>query len=341
MITLTAEHILLIPKDHPEKLFTYDNYVKESRLLLKIWHPDHSIHPQSHAVTTHILALIKSAKHKISNNTWTNNAILEFRANDTTYRLHYKKHHKFELGDMYISDTKVIYVVDIKYKKLFYNAVNNLGHIKYADDYMKLQFHPCIPKSSTVYTTDNNLILLINKTRDMLLLQDVIDHFNGKLDVKHTAWVVSRLYNISAFLEYNKLVHNAISPMTVFISPVCHTVCVYGGWWYSRKNDEKLLGIPGNLINMFPKSVLSNKIVDSKVDRLLIKGTAIAALGDETMVGSKLLTSKHIPTGLINWLRQPSITKASTEYKDWSSILIKYLGPRTFTKLDLSVDNIY
>ena len=68
MITLTAEHILLIPKDHPEKLFTYDNYVKESRLLLKIWHPDHSIHPQSHAVTIHVLELIKSAKYKISIN---------------------------------------------------------------------------------------------------------------------------------------------------------------------------------------------------------------------------------------------------------------------------------
>jgi hypothetical protein len=342
MTTLTAEYILKIPKDKPEKLFTYDSYIRESKVLLKIWHPDVCDHTDADKVTAHINVLVKVAKEKIAKNNWSINAVFEFISDGTTYRMKYKKHHSFELGDMYIGDTKVIYIIKDEYKKLSDNAINIIANLRYASDKMKQEFQKYVPHYLTYYTANCGQVIVINKTKDLLLLHDVIEHYeNHIIPKKHAMWVISSLYNISAFLEFNKITHNAISPMTVFISPEFHSVTLLGGWWYTRKNGEKLLGIPGSLMSLFPKSVIESKLAESKCDRLLIKGTAIKCLGDDTMTGSKLLSSKELPSALVHWLRQPSNKTAVDEYKAWMQILIDTMGPRKFIDLQLTVNDIY
>lgn len=342
MTTLTAEQILKIPKTKPEKLFTYDDYVNEVKVLRKKWHPDVCDHKDADKIAAHINILFDEAKKKIADNTWSTNAVFVFAANGTVYQMKYKKHHPFELGDMYIGNTKVIYVIKDDYKRLYDNALTNIAGFKYASDKMKKEFQKFLPHDVLKYTSDCGLVLVINKTKDLILLQDVLDHFEDhKMDKKHAMWVTSSLYNISAFLEFNGIAHNAISPMSVFISPEFHSVALLGGWWYARKHGAKLLGIPGNLMNLFPKKIIESKLADTKCDRLLIKGTAIQCLGDETMTGSKLLSSKELPKPLVHWLRQASNKSAVDEYKEWVSILTEQLGPRKFIEYKLTVDDIY
>ena len=341
-LTATAEDILKIKPDHPEKLFTYNNYVAEARALRKKWHPDTCKHKDADAVTARINVLLQEAEHKISNNTWSENASFKFSANGTKFQMKYKKHHEFELGDMYIGDSKVIYVIKEDYKKLAGNSIKVISSFKYANDAMKKEFERFLPVKTTHYAADCGNVIAVDKTKDLLLLQDVLNYYDDhKMPKKQAMWVTSSLYNIACFLEYNKISHNAISPMNVFISPQYHSVALLGGWWYARKHGEKLLGVPGHLINIFPKDILAAKTADTKCDRLLIKGTTMACLGDDTMNGSKLLSAAELPKGLVHWLRQPSSKNAITEYKEWMEVLIAELGPRKFIPYELTVDDIY
>lgn len=342
-LTLSAKEILKIDKINPEKIFSVDIYQLQFRRMRSHWHPDKSSDPQAEEVFKLLMDMGEIAEERIASNTWKTKANLLYKTADgKTLRFFYRAFRSFELGKMYIGDTKVVYVLDDEYGQYYKNGIRAINDIKYKDAKLKKVFEPSMPKVVRQDKTDIGYVVVVEKPKGMILLQDLIDYLPNKtLPPKHTAWVVSRLYNVAAFLELNGICHNSILPTTVFVNPEEHAIAVLGGWWYSTKAESKLKAVPAELIKVLPKEVFKEKKSKTSYDRLAIKGVGIGCLGDSTLIGSRLLMDKDIPKPFLTWLRSPSSANAIKEYEGWDKTLEISFGKKKFIKLDVNINDVY
>jgi len=340
--TLTADDILAIPVDQPEQLFTADTEVAkvEYRKLVSAWHPDQN--PMvDEDVMAHVNVVYNLAVFRLATDTWVTPGVIVFKTVDgKKFKLKYKATRAFELGDIYVGDTVVAYSLYKDNEDLYKNAQRIIKNFKFADDKMKNEVKKLLPEIHSELVTDERLVMLIKKTPDQLLMSDVLSHFNGEVDPKHVAWMISRLYSICCYLKYANLMHAGITVDSCLISPGEHTVHLLGGWWYAREIGKPLDALPGVAVEFSPEDVLDAQKADPKIDLELLHATARQLLGD--IVGSKLLMNKSIPPQLISWLRTMSKGDAYEEYKTWhTKTVIDSFGPRRFVDLKLTADDLY
>lgn len=338
---LTADQILNIPVTSPEKLFTRTNWEMELKVLYSIWHPDRN--PGTDNIFAHIQSLAKEAEKRINDNLWLGPAEIEFVADGKTFRLSYKKMRPFELGNMYISSTKVCYVVKPEFEDLFRNGVKMLQSIKYPDKKLETEFKKYIPSIVKVAVGTNiGHVLVLDKTPDMVLLEDLMDFLpENKIPPRHVMWMISSLSNLLCFLEINQIAQLGITPQTVFVSPQYHSCMIYGGWWYSRPINEKMIALPAQLVKILPSSVFSDKLAKSQYDRHLVKALGLYGLGDKSLTGSTLLKDSIVPKPILDWLRAIPTKSSITEYSSWDKALTAGFGKRTFVLLDVNTNEIY
>lgn len=343
LLNLTAEQILSIPVDNPEHIFSINEFKSQKMKIRSKWAPDRNRHTKATQVFQHLQKMFKVAETKIENNEWGGNSTILFTAySGKQYELKYYKMHKFELGKMYIAKETIMYVVDEKYGDLFKNAIKRMDGIKYIDGRIANEFQRLMPELKLHTKADIGFVLVIKKPPGAILMQDFIDHIqNNKIPPRHVAWIVNSLYNISVFFEMQGLCHNALMSTTLFIDPQNHAIFPLGGWWYSSVEGDRLKSIPSKLVPILPPTIFKEKKSHTEYDRDAIKALAIQCLGDDTLVGSKLLSDKDIPNRITNWLRMPSIGTALMEYKEWEDILFKSFGKRKFIKCNLTFDHIY
>lgn len=340
IFALTASEILAIPSDCPEQLFTgsKDKAHEEHKKLATKWHP--RIDTDDSSVSAHINALYDLALKKLDEGTWSTPGRLRVTGLDgKVYEIRYKKHHVFELGDVYIGDKIIAYSITKEAEDLFDSAVKIIKGLRYADDTMKKEIGRFMPEILAQNETVDRKILVLSKPPQVISLRDVLDHFDGKFDPKHTAWVISRLYNIGCYLHYSKLTHNDISPDTIFIDPENHSVYLYGGWWYSTKVDQGYSALPERTVNFVPATLFKAGVATNQVDAELIHATGRELLGD--IYGVKLNKDTSIPKPMLNWL-QTAGGDIRKEYDTWhTSILKQSFGPRKFVELHLKSEDIY
>lgn len=339
--SLTANDILSIDINSPERLFTKIGWEKELKILRSIWHPDRN--PGTDNIFAHIQSLASNAEKKINDNIWNGPSELEFFVDGKTYRLSYKKMQPFELGNMYISSTKVCYVVKPEFEDLFRNGVKMIQSIKYPDARMENEFRKYIPNVVKVAIGTNiGHVLVLDKTTDMVLLDDLVNYLpDGKIPPRHVMWMISSLSNQLCFFEMNNIAHLGITPQTVFVSPQYHSCILYGGWWYSRPINEKMIALPAQLTKILPSSIFSDKLAKSQYDRHLVKALGLYGLGDKSLTGSSLLKNSVVPKPILDWLRAIPTKSSITEYSSWDIALTNGFGKRTFVVLDVNVNDIY
>ncbi len=339
---LSADQILDFKT--PEQLFSKENIDHEWKILRSLWHPDKNKQLDAEQVFTHIKKLLKQANLAISTNTWKGAANIEIISSDgAKFIIKYKKMHIFELGMMYIGITKICFVLKPEYEKLFDNGIRTIqNQIKYPAQKFKDEFERYMPKVVKVLKNTNvGHVLVLEKTSDLVLLQDLLDYTGGQLTSRHTAWIISSLCNILCFFELNKIVHLGLSSNSLFISPKHHSVCVYGGWWYAKENDSKMLAIPSTLATILPSNIFVDKLAKFKYDRQLVKAIGLLSLGDKMMTGSSLLKNPDIPKPMLDFFRSQSNITSFEMYEHWSKVLDASFGKRTFVNLDVDINKIY
>lgn len=341
---LTAEEILQIDYQNPEKLFSLDGFTKEFYRLRKQWHPDYNKSVEADKVFQHLMRMAEIAKARIVSNTWNAPAAIQYirSADGKTYRFAYRSTREFELGRMYIGKENVVFVIDPSNKKLFDNGVSAIKRIKYKNDKFKKQFKPLMPNIVQSGETDIGYVLVLKKPKGSVLLQDLLDYLpDNILPPKHTAWVLSSMYNIAMFLDANGITHNSILASTIFVDPTNHTCMLLGGWWYSVPANKKLKAMPYELTKILPKELFAEKIANTMYDRQAVKAVAINCLGDSTLIGSKLLFNKDIPKQIVNWIRTPSNDESALEeYEGWVKTLEDSYGKRKFIKFTTDISQI-
>lgn len=341
-LKLTAEEILQIDLQNPEKIFSLDNFTKEFFRIRKQWHPDYNVNPKAKDVFQHLMLMSETAKKRIASNTWNGNASLQYTTTaGKTFRFKYTSMREFELGKMYIGKQHVIYVIESKNKDLYDNGVKAIRGIKYSAKKFENQFKSLFPKIIQSGETDIGSVLVIDKPKDFVLLQDLLDFLpDNTLPPKHTAWVLSSMYNIAMFLNHLGITHNSIMASTIFVDPSNHSCMLLGGWWYSVKQNTKLKAIPSELIKILPKKLFTDKKAKPCYDSQAIKAVAINCLGDSTLGGSKLLFNHDIPKQIVNWIRTPASDSALKEYEGWVNALENSYGERKFIKFTTDISQI-
>src|SRR5574343_152679 len=307
VISFTADEILSIPTDAPEKIFSgdADKAKQEYKRLVSKWHPDQNANVDDDVIA-HVNVLYDLAKLRLALGDWVTPGLLSIKSESgKTYELKYRSKRDFELGEIFIGNKIIAYSFYKENEDLFKIGVDHLRNVKFADSKMETEFKKLFPKLIETVSTSDRVVAIFSKTADQLFLSDVLDHFNGKIDPKHVAWIISRLYNLVCFMKYSGLVFSGLTLDACLISPEFHTVSLPGGWWYTTR-----------------------------------KGIGRELLGD--INGSKLLMDKSIPAPMLTWLRQAAGDDAFKEYDMWQNkVLIDSFGPRRFTELKLTADDLY
>lgn len=339
ILSLSSSQILAI--NRPEKLFSGpDTLQKEYRELARIWHPDHN--PKvDQAVIAHISNLYDQGQKKAKEDAWEVIGVTTIETTDKKkYKIRYHVHRSFELGESYICDSVLVYLIAKEFKDLIDNSNHIIKGLHFPDNKFKKQFEKLIPQLVTSSETETHYFLIFNKSPDIFSVRDILNYFKGKIPPKHAAWMLSRIYNLACFLDYSGISHNDLNLDTYFVSPQHHTGMLLGGWWYASKLNEKMIALPAHTMNHIPKNILKEKIGSVLTDSTLIKVLGRVMLGDET--GSKLLNDPSIPKPLFNWLQAPGSEKPREDYEDWmTKVLINSFGKREFVELSLKPEDVY
>lgn len=268
--------------------------------LMKEYHPDlHGQKAEYIEASEKINKLYKQAEEDINNGIWEGPGFISLKCIDGSYKqIKYKISHKFELGEMYIGDKIILYLINNKYEKLVFNAIDKLKNIKYSNYDMEMEFKKCIPNiQSSFKTITGEVGVILKKEEDLILLRDLLDYYNGKLTVDIVRLVLNSLYNIECFIKFNGLIHNGISIDNYFISIKNNYGALLGGWWYSIEDKGDI------------KSSID-------LDAIRILGRKI--LGDES--GDILFSSNSMPKDLARWLMKPSDENPFEEYCKWNNL---------------------
>lgn len=343
--TFNENEILEIKETSPEKLFfgESENDLKVIyRKLSALWHPDKHINDgkDTSKVFVHIKNLYESALKKLENGTLGLGLSIKFLGDDgKEFILKYQIEKLFELGKYYIANEYVVWCFEKEYENNAKEGIRKIDSLRFADDKMKKEFSKYIPKVIKVINTKEYFVVVMQKEKGFLNLQDVLNHY-GSMDSKHVAWVMSTMYNLACFLKYNNLMQGGISIENYFINPENHEGYVIGGWWYSKHFGEKLEMLSTTAVDVAPVSLINKKKAEEGLDLEMIKLVGRTLLGDAT--GVYLSKNPNIHKRMILWLREATLGNSFKEYEVWMKEILKdSFGARRFIKMELTANDIY
>ncbi|MBD8530006.1 MULTISPECIES: hypothetical protein [unclassified Massilia] len=345
LASLSAAALLAIPEDQPERLFQggIEDVKKAYRLLAMRWHPDRSADADALAVFQHIGRMFDQAAERIALGDWPCGGTLRFAAIDgKAWEINYLRRHRFELGGMYVAASVVAFEVDAAHADLVGRAERTIRDLRYADAGMREQIARHLPAFpfAGAFQTGTAYVVVMRKAPELLLLRDVLDHFGGRMDPRHVAWVVSALLNLCCYFQYAGITHNALSPDTCFISPVEHSVAVLGGWWYAARNGERMAAAPARTLEWAPHDLLDMRQADIRTDLELVRAIGRELLGD--ISGMRLARESGARAAMTDWLRLPASNDPIEEYRTWrTQVLHDSFGARRFAELPLTQSDIY
>lgn len=333
--------ILAVPADEPERLFPGDAAAAKQRFreLAAAWHPDRNADARATEVFQHVGVLYKAAAERIAAGTWRTPGLLVLQATDgRTFQMRWRRRRAIEVGEMLVAPRSVVFLVEKANRDLFDAAVTQLQGLHYADAGMKAEFARYLPQIRETFETAEHLVLVMDKTPDVVLLADLVEYLGGRLDPKHAAWVLSSLLNIACYLQWAGLTHNAIAADTVFVSPRYHTALLLGGWWYAATKGNAMRAAPGRSVAAAPADVLTAKVGDPRLDLQCIRLLGREILGDAA--GTRL-AANGVPAPVADWLRIASAGSARDDYRSWARARDTGFGERRFVDLPVDPETLY
>ncbi|NCQ51805.1 J domain-containing protein [archaeon] len=344
MKNFSSTEILGISK--PEKLFlcsTEQELKLCYRKLSALWHPDKHISDgiNTSDVFAHIQVLYEKAIVRINSGDWNKGNI--FRVLDEVgkeFEIKYESQVPFEFGSCYIGRGIVAWSFIKAEEEFAKRAIKNIESLKFANNKMKEEVKKNIPEIFKLIKSKNETILVLTKDKDSISLVDVLSYYKGFVDPKHVAWILSGMYNLACFNQYNQLMSASFSLNNYFINPEQHSGQLIGGWWFACHQGEKLTALSTNAIDVAPIKMINKKIADIKLDLELIKLVGRQLLGDAS--GMNLKKDSRIPKPLVEWLNDVSSYMPFEAYDIWQNkVLRESFGVRRFTKMDLTINDIY
>lgn len=322
-------------------LFPYgeDKVKSKYKELAKEWHPDTNDNPDALNVFTKITELYNQSLELLANGQWEKtNYILISKDNGKKIALNYNTYFDFELGTCYVTKTKIVYVLGNDKEKYFDNAIQRISSLRYKDKKMEDDLSRFFPKIYQTFKTNNGeYVIVFDKTEDVYPLKNVYEYFGERIDDRHVAWIISRLCNLTCYLNFSGLVHNGININNCFISPKNHSIILIGGWWYTTKEGENMIGTTKDIFSIMSVSSKGSKRSSPLTDLESVKLLGRQLLGETNC--RKLSLDSSLPKPFINYLIGGSCSNSYEEFAKWDKALEDSYGRRKF--INMEIKNLY
>jgi hypothetical protein len=334
----------LLSATGPEEIFSGPGNVEiEYRVLAKKYHPDLNRGDlRAEEVFKQLGVLHTRAKEKIKIGEWIIPGQIDLISTDgNKFRLHYVKEFTNGIATGYIGKSTVVYVIDNEYDDLVQGALQTIQSFSFPSDAVKKEMAFYLPVVKKTFKTKDRTVIVFEKPEDLIRLRDVVDHYDGKLNPKHAAWITSRMSNFCCWLQHgNKITHNDLSMDTIFICPEHHTAMVIGGWWHSAKIGARMQRRQtGRTIAVLPSTVRDTKQAAITTDLALVRLLGREMLGDAT--GMSFIKDTSIPAPFSAWIREAPIGDPVKDFARWEEVVVKSFGARRFTKMELKHSDVY
>ena len=258
-----------------------------------------------------------------------------FRNNEEKINFSYYTAFKFELGECYVSESRIAYLISNKYLYYLNNAIENLKSIYYGDDdEIQLYFSPTIPHFYKKMQLGTHCLVMFKIPNGVFPLDSIIRYFGGYLEGEHVCWIISRLLNIVEFIHKNGKVHNGINIDNCFISPSNHFVALYGGWWYSKQDGKTMYGMPTSVYNILDEETKKSKKSNIITDINSVKQVGRIISGIETF-GEDI----GLPRPLYSFLTSNN-SSIDSVLKEWEEVKRNSYGEPKFMKMDVDISKI-
>jgi hypothetical protein len=337
-MTLGAQEILSMTPSDRALLFPgpAEEVRRAFKRLATRWHPDVCADPRATEVFAHLVRLRDAAlgpKRPVTSITRT----LHTR-DGRALGLSPLSLVPLDTGELLVGRRSLTWVYRADVSDLAETEARTISGFRFADDKMRAQMSPFLPTlDKRIALTDGGEALVMARHADEVLLADML-RVKGAVPAEHAAWIGSGLLNIACWLGWAGLVHGAISPETVLISPETHTVRLMGGWGFSTSTGARPSALPGRTLALAPRLSVKGEVVDARLDLELIRRTLREALGDPS--GASLLRG-GAPEPIGRWLVMPPSRSAREDYTDWLSVLERVWGKRRFVRWDLTPETVY
>ena len=350
----------IMAANRPEEIFSmnpntlqeeYDAYCEQYK-------PDQQFHEIRNFVTSQQLKfLLKKAKEVLSSegksSTDNNSTVLLYSKTGEKIRFEYDEHFNQRVCDTYINDSEILMVVDsaLEEKGLFSNYIDKVREfISFWESEMPnwKDFQYSIPQIVKSFKTQDKskYVVLLKKPCKIYPLREVLNFFDGRMNVKHVISIIKRLYSYACWIDVAGMTHNAICIDNIYFSPGnevmpgekysvndIRIVGLYGGWYFTTSKDEKITVLPREIRDVIPDCVEKTRYSSFEVDMLSIKKVARELLGDVT---GKNLYGVH--SMLCEWFNRTTCEKnAYEEYSEFERICKEVFGKARFVDIDVSI----
>ena len=284
-----------------------------------------------------------------------NNTLVVQDTSGKEYRFNYLYIQEQGICQTLTTKDHVIFVVPHRYQRYYENYIAKCQfklHISKALWEDIKYFLPDVVKSFE--TMDGDFIIIVKKpTSKVNPLTSILEYFDGRIDPKYVASILTRLYKVAIYLDLRGISHNGLTVENLFFSPGrfinpgekftaddVRVVGVYGGWFFSTNNDssitgkpnDKIVGLPKKIKDIIPKETKDYHYGSYKVDMLAIKQIGRELLGDIT--GKDL---GNTPKPFVEWLNSSSVaSNALEEMQAWEKARNLSFGKHEFVEMPLS-----
>lgn len=335
---MTADQILSVPPSGKAGIFSgpAEEVRSTFRRLAALWHPDVCKDPRATEVFAHLVRLRDTALRSGRPAPASSRTLRTRDGRDLG--LSPLSTLPLDTGELLVGRHSLTWVYRAEAADLAEAGASTIAGFRFADERMRKQMTPFLPTlDRRIPLADGEEALVMARHADEVLLADLL-RMKGAVPAEHAAWIGSGLLNLACWLGWAGLVHGAIAPETVLISPETHTVRLMGGWGFATKVGGRPTALPGRTLALAPRLAVKGEVVDPRLDLELIRRTLREALGDPT--GGGLLRG-GAPEPIGRWLVMPPEAEATRDYAVWLTVLEKVWGKRRFVRWDMEPKNVY
>lgn len=269
--------------------------------------------------------------------------------NGSKYEVHAEYVYEIKIGKMYVTEKNVVFVITPKNKSYYENYIEKTVKFTKLDTKSWEKIEYMLPNVYKHFEDkEGNWIIVVTKPcKKIYPLREIWEYYGGKLSPEHVASIMTRLYNFVSYLGIIGLNHNGITMDNLFFSPGrtveegedytvedMRIVGVFGGWFFTTRNNEKLNGVPRKVSEIMPQNCKKSGYSSFEVDELSIKRLARELLGDTT--GENL---DEVPEPLVKWVNSKDIQEdAYEEFCAWEKARKLSFGKHRFVEMDVSID---
>lgn len=301
----------------------------------KAIHPDICKLPGAEKAFDILNRMYKRAMDLIQTGTWDQTGKLYL---DSTKTMSFLNEKPFELGTIYSGATQIAYVFDVGKEKWADRLLQSGQLVSFKDNKMRDIYKGRVSSNAKIkyILPDKRTAIVLEKKPEEYPMDLFLSAYRRRITTKDMAWMISRMVDLCCFLSICGIVHNGIEAGNLYICPNKHYICLYGGWQYATRIDEKMAGTTKNVYKLMPTSARTDKIATPITDMECVRDLFRTIVKD-----GYLDFNSCVPQEIMKWIDAGSTDDPIYEYERWNQALDKAYGKRVFQVFSANADEIY